>query len=433
MNEVTRIHLGRQPFNVSVKAHEELKNYLAAIKKQVADKDVLDEVELRMAELLIERGIKGDKVVLEADVDYLKEQLGDPGDFKEGSDDMPHTAGSSDLVQKRLFRDTDNAMVAGVASGLSKYFGLDVLLIRILFVLSVFIWGWGILLYLVLWLLVPEAKTSSERLQMAGKSVTVDSLKEVVDRADVKGAARRANETLSRPVNAFFRFILKSIGVIFVMSGLAALFGLVAGESYVLVHNGSLLQDNIFPVGFREHLLLNIGIGVAALISLFVVLFGVAIFRRRWPIRGWVTGILIGLIFIGTAAGGALAADAVPHVRDRYNANIHTVVRQVKPFTNVSATGDGVNINYQVSDSYSVSVKYYGQPNLGNIKTTVVNGTLVIDTQQFDWHRNCETLCIPDTYNVELTVSSPNQPAVDWPSGMPKMFPGSYHYFPNKP
>ncbi len=430
MNEVTKIHLGRQAFTVSVAAHKALRDYLDAIAKQVGDKDVVEEVEMRMAELLAERGVTGDKVVLVKDVDYLKEQLGNPKDFKESPEDE---AASPEPGAKRLFRDTDNAMVAGVASGLSKYFGLDVLLIRILFVLSVFIWGWGILLYLVLWLLVPEAKTSSERLQMAGKSVTVDSLKEVVDRADVKGAARRANETLSRPVNAFFRFILKSIGVIFVMSGLAALFGLVAGESYVLVHNGSLLQDNIFPVGFREHLLLNIGIGVAALISLFVVLFGVAIFRRRWPIRGWVTGILIGLIFIGTAAGGALAADAVPHVRDRYNANIHTVVRQVKPFTNVSATGDGVNINYQVSDSYSVSVKYYGQPNLGNIKTTVVNGTLVIDTQQFDWHRNCETLCIPDTYNVELTVSSPNQPAVDWPSGMPKMFPGSYHYFPNKP
>lgn len=426
MNEVTKIHLGRQAFTISVAAHKALRDYLDAIAKQVGDKDVVEEVEMRMAELLAERGVSGDKVVLVKDVDYLKEQLGNPKDFKENPEDA---AANPEPGAKRLFRDTDNAMLAGVASGLSKYFGLDVLLIRILFVLSVFIWGWGILLYLLLWLLVPEAKTSSERLQMAGKSVTVDSLKEVVDRADVKGAARRANESISRPLNAFFRFVLKFIGVVFVMSGLAALFGLVAGESYVLVHNGSLLQDNIFPVGFREHLLLNIGIGVAALISLFVVLFGVAIFRRRWPIRGWITGILIGLIFIGMAAGGALAADTVPHVRDRYNANVHTVMRQVKPFTNVSSTGDGVNINYQASDSYSVSVKYYGQPNLGNIKTTVVNGTLVIDTQQFDWHRNCETLCIPDTYNVDITVSSPNQPAVDWPSGDIIKYRPSLHYY----
>jgi phage shock protein PspC (stress-responsive transcriptional regulator) len=421
MNEVARIHLGRQPFTIAAEAHSALRNYLDAIKKQVDDKEVVDEVEMRMAELLAERGIKGEKVVLAKDVDYLKQQLGNPRDFKEEADE---TAPSIEPETKRLFRDTDNAMIAGVAAGLSKYFGIDVLFIRILLVLSVFIWGWGILLYIVLWLLVPEAKTSSDRLQMMGKAVNVDSLKEVVERADVKGAARRANKSLAGPINSAFRFLLKLAGIVFVLSGLGALFGLIAAESYILVHNGSFLQDNIFPVGLREHLLLDIGIAVVAIVAVFIVLFGVAMFRRKWPIRTWITGMLIGLIFIGLAASGALAADVVPMVRDRYNANIHTTTRSVQPFTTVSILGKNADINYQVSDRYSVSLKYFDKPDISKIKTTVSNGTLSIDSQQFDQHRHCHTLCLPDTYDMQITVSSPNPPSMNFPDSPDKpVFP----------
>ncbi len=168
MNEVSNIHLGRQAFTISIDAHKKLKNYLEAIEKQVGDKDVMEEIELRMAELLTEHGINADKVVLPKDVDFLMEQLGNPKDFKE--EDETSSPTSKKTESKRLFRDTDNAMIAGVASGLAQYFGLDVILIRILFVVATIItFGWAILLYIVLWVLVPEVKTSSDRLQMAGR------------------------------------------------------------------------------------------------------------------------------------------------------------------------------------------------------------------------------------------------------------------------
>jgi hypothetical protein len=70
MNEVTRVHLGREPFTIAVEAQRSLRNYLADIEKQVNDKEVVNEVELRMSELLIERGITGDKVVLPEDIKY---------------------------------------------------------------------------------------------------------------------------------------------------------------------------------------------------------------------------------------------------------------------------------------------------------------------------------------------------------------------------
>ncbi len=116
MNEVTKVHLGRQAFTISISARKELRFYLDAIEKQVEDKEVVEEVELRMAELLTEHGIKGNKVVLPKDIDFLKEQLGNPKDFKEDSDGTDTKVAADD---KQLYPDTDNAMIAGVASGLA--------------------------------------------------------------------------------------------------------------------------------------------------------------------------------------------------------------------------------------------------------------------------------------------------------------------------
>jgi phage shock protein PspC (stress-responsive transcriptional regulator) len=407
MNEVTKIHLGRQAFTISVDAHHELRSYLDAIKKQVDDKDVVEEIELRMAELLIEHGITGNKVVLLKDVSFLIKQLGDPKEFNEDGEEPVEVYGSAE--SKRLFRDIDNAMLAGVAAGLSKYLGLDVVLVRILFIIFTLITaGWGILLYIILWLLVPEARTSSDKLRMAGKPVTVDSLKEVVERTDVKGAAKRANATLVTPINGIFRVLLKLIGLFFIVSGLSALFGLIATEIYILLHGSSWSQYNIFPIGLREHVLLDIAFAVVALIAVFVILFGIAIFRRKWPIRTWVTGILIGLIFIGLAVGGSLAADVYPEVHNRYLADVHTTVRSLASFNQVNVNGNDANINFVNSNKNYVTLNYYGSPNLSTIVTKVNKGTLTIDTSQFNWQRNCPYVCIPNSYNMIITVYSPN-------------------------
>jgi phage shock protein PspC (stress-responsive transcriptional regulator) len=415
MNEVTKIHLGRQAFTISTTAHHELRDYLDAIKQHVSDESVVDEVELRMVELLAEHGVSGEQVVLPADVAFLKEQLGDPKDFAEDGEAEPITDTPAD--SKRLFRDTDNAMLAGVAAGLANYFGVDVLIVRLLFVIATFTGGWGILIYIVLWLLVPEAKTSSERLQMAGKPVTINSLKEVVERADVKGAARRANNSLAGPINAVFSVILKLIGICFVVVGSGLLLSLAGGVTYAFLQSNVLLQDTPFPVGFKEHLLVYVAAAVAGIISLFIVLFGLSIYRRKWPIHAWITGTLIGLLFIGLTVGGALTADVAPQVRDRYNANVHTVTHTVKPFTtvNLNQIGNNETISYQTAATYSVSLQYYGHPNLSTVKTSVSRGVLTINSQQFNWHRDCQGLCIPNNYNLVITINSPNPPQVVGP------------------
>lgn len=414
MNEVTKIHLGREAFAISAEAHHELRNYLDAIKRRVHDDDIVSEIEMRMAELLTEHGVSDDKVILPADVAFLKEQLGDPKDFaEEGQPEPAVERPSSDT--KRLFRDTDNAMLAGVAAGLANYFGIDALLIRLLFIIATFAGGWGVLAYIVMWLLVPEAKTPSDHLQMAGKPVTIDSLKEVVERADVRGAAQRANKSLAGPINILFNTFLKIIGVCFVVIGLAMLLSLIGSAAYTFLKSGVVVQDGIFPVGLKEHLVIYIAASVFGIISLFVIIFGLAIFWRKWPIRSWLTGTLIGLMLLGIAVGSALTADIVPQVRNRYNANIHTTTYNVQQFSKIDLTNENDNIRYEYSPNYSVALRYFGHPSISSIKYSVKNGVLALDTRQFDQHRYCDSLCLPDGFNMTIIVRSPQPPIGFYP------------------
>ncbi len=237
--------------------------------------------------------------------------------------------------------------------------------------------------------------------------MNVDSLKEVVERTDVKGAAKRVNAAVVGPINGLFRFLLKLLGIFFVLFGLSVLFGLIASETYILSNGNTWGQYNIFPVGFREHLLLYTATMVVALMGVFIIFFGIAMFRRKWPIRTWVTGTLLGIAFIGMAVGGALAGNVYPNVRDRYNANVHNSIRTLPSFSTLSVSGD-TNINFQTSKTYYVELQYYGHPNLRQVKTTVRNNELIIDSSQFNESRNCRIICIPNGYNLMITVYSPN-------------------------
>ena len=318
MNEITKIHLGRQAFTIAVDAHKELQEYLRAIKRHMGDTDeAVEEVELRMAELLTECGIRGDKVVLLKDVKYLKGQLGEPGDFGDGEgESVPEDS----AAPKRLFRDTEDAMLAGVAAGIGKYFGIDPLWVRLAFIALTFAGASGILIYIILWLIVPEAKTSSDRLQMQGKPVTVDALKDVVERADVEGAARRAGNTMGKVVQSILKVLLGLIGAALAIAGTAAIMGLLALGTYLLIHGSQVNNQLVFPVGALDVVVAVCAIVLLLILAIFLLVSGIAMIKRKWPLPGWAVGSLVALFVVVGGVGTALALDAVPRISDRVEA-----------------------------------------------------------------------------------------------------------------
>ncbi|HWT55500.1 MAG TPA: PspC domain-containing protein [Candidatus Microsaccharimonas sp.] len=406
MNEVTQIHLGRESFTIAVDARKMLEHYLREITRKLDSPEVIDEVEMRMAELLLERGAGAEKVVLPQDIEFLQEQLGSPDDF--GNDEDSSSQHEANSGQKRLFRDTDNGMIAGVAAGIGNYLGIDAVIIRLIFIALIFGGASGIIIYLLLWLVVPPATTTSEKLQMKGKAVNLDALKDSVRRADLSGTAQRVNQTFSAFVNSIFRVVIKLAGIGFVLIAAAIMFGVAVARGYMTLHGNKLFQEGIFPVGVREHWLVNIMFALLLIVALFLALVGIATFKRKWPVRGWITGVLVGLFLVGSAASFALAADAAPRVQERYETLMHTTaIKGIQPFQKVVTEGD-IDIEYVSSPTYAVNVHYADNPDLSKLKIHVDNGVLTVDSRSLDTVNHCAMLCLFPRYNMTVQIYAPN-------------------------
>ncbi|HEY5668163.1 MAG TPA: PspC domain-containing protein [Candidatus Saccharimonadales bacterium] len=412
MNEVKKIHLGRTPFTIAVDAHRQLRTYLEAIEHQAGrDSEVVKEVELRMAELLMERGIHGDKVVLPDDVEFLKSQLGEPGDFTDEGYETRET-GESEQSQKRLFRDTQHGMIAGVCAGIASFFGLDVVLVRLIFVLVLFFGGAAIPIYLLLWLVMPEAKTPSDRLQMQGKAVTVGSIKGLIDRADVPGAAQRANQKFGIILSGLGKFILTAMGISFCLVGLITLMTTAVLATYTLVHGAQIADEVVFPIGAEAVVGLFCAVVVAMIVTLALVLLGLAMFKRRWFVPGWVVATAVGVLIAALAAGTAIGLDIAPGIRDKQNAMHHTQMLNVTPFKNLTViAGMNTTYEYQPDSKYSVEVKYFGAAKRDLSFANQVKGdTLTIDSTHSVNEDVCHFLCL---YNDSMVYVIIHAPSVD--------------------
>jgi phage shock protein PspC (stress-responsive transcriptional regulator) len=410
MNEITNIHLGRTAFVIAVDAHRALRAYLHAIGEQVDEnKEVLEEIELRMAELLTERGISGKKVAIMADIDYLKEQLGEPADFGADEDHAPrakHAAGEEGV--KRLFRDTDNAVVAGVSSGLAAYFGIDPIIIRLMFVVLTISGGAGIVLYGLLWLLVPAAQSESDRLKMRGKPVTVENIKAAVDEADVPGAANRVARLFEKVFTVAAKVLLGLVGIGFILAGIALVLGAATAASIAIVHGFALGGHVLFPIGTKEHLAVFGGTAVLIMLGTLAMMVGRALIRRKWGVPSWLLAGMVAVFIAGGAIGAATSIDAVEPVRTRFEHVRHVENRTLPAFSSVDMHMGAVATGIESSGPYGIEIRSIGSVNTKQITTHVRDGRLVMDASRIK-DAGCTLICPYGPTNVQVIIHAPQR------------------------
>ena len=241
MKEVEKLSIGGYAFTLEKDAAAEVERYLNGLEAhylgQEGGKEIMEGIEERMAELLIERCGKNG-VVTVADIRGIIDILGRPERIEA---DDPEPDKPQDGPRKRLYRDLENKQVAGVCSGLASYFNMDVALMRILFaaVTAVLfftgarhgVWSLtGVVAYAVLWLAMPPARTAQERWAMKGDSGTLDDIQrnvrsgiqEMGDTAR-KGMNRVRDELQSPKGSELGRIILLVIGLILLLSGVSGL------------------------------------------------------------------------------------------------------------------------------------------------------------------------------------------------------------------
>jgi len=185
MEKTLTINISGWVFNINEDAYEKLTQYFKKLKKHFQKEEGGDEIvadiEARIAELFKERIGDVNSVILLIHVNEVIGIMGQPFEMEEEqADDSYEYSSTKYKTTKSLFRDTKNGHIAGVASGLGIYMNLDPIIFRIVFLLLIPTGGLGIILYLALWILIPEARTTSDRIRMEGKRVNIKNIQDKV-------------------------------------------------------------------------------------------------------------------------------------------------------------------------------------------------------------------------------------------------------------
>jgi phage shock protein PspC (stress-responsive transcriptional regulator) len=380
MDNIEPIHIAKMPYSIEPKAKTELKKYLSDVKSRLdvdtAD-EVLHDIESRIPELLAQHHTKQGDVVTHADILFVKKQLGEPEQFAIGSDESSER---SDANSKKLFRDSDNAMLGGVASGIGKYFSIDANIIRVAFFALLFFYGFGIVLYLFLWLLLPEAKTSADKLLMSGEPVTVSTLQRY--QTTVNKSLSSSPRIIQRVLRKFFRFIsvlftcLVSLYLLCIFGILSALFYVYPFRSIVSGYN----LDYIF-LGL-------VWLGCLSFISLLVLITAKIWGHTSSRINITAAGLIVLLIvtIAGESTSGLLIYN---HFANKYGGDKSVRALSLSGTANTTPTSLVVYANNNLDLTYDVTSQplhatytYYPGMTRPNITITNTKGAVTVDANQ---------------------------------------------------
>ena len=186
MNKVININLAGIVFHIDEKAFQSLQLYFEEIRIFLGNtqgrEDIIHDVEARIAELFQKWTSNNNKnVVDEIMVEEVISILGRPEDYVDEDENKNSTSYSkSSKKSKKYFRNPDDKIISGVCSGLAVYFGWDTVVVRLIFALSLFVPGilpFQVITYIILWIIVPEATSISDRLKMKGEPINFVSIK----------------------------------------------------------------------------------------------------------------------------------------------------------------------------------------------------------------------------------------------------------------
>ncbi len=318
MKEVIKVSIAGVSFTVEKEAYREVENYLSELKKyyksEAGADEIIEDIEERIAELFIERGGK-DRIVTFSDVNAVIDILGRPflSQDATGIDVNP---------KKRLFRDTDNAIIGGVCSGFAAYLNMDPVWIRIIYILIFFVLaspmyfirnyiglgGMGgfssaALVYFILWVIIPAAKTVSQKCAMRGVSPGVEEIRNRVKEGvgNISSEINNLNNrscsgnffsTIGKALSFFIGFILFLISVSGLVSGFVAFIG-------------AKWFDNISAIGALDYINIDVNVvwfKILAICCFFLPFIGMLYASIKLMVRfkapKWRPGLIIFLFWI---------------------------------------------------------------------------------------------------------------------------------------
>ena len=308
MNKTISISLAGFSFIIEEQAYEKLNAYLQALRNSL-EKDEADEVmydiEIRISEIFRENLDKRE-VVNSDDVEKVIAQLGTPEAIEGQSEENAGQETSQEKTKKELFRDMKRGKIAGVCAGLAQYFGMDISLMRIIWIL-VFIFTVGfisVVAYVILWVVLPEAETASDFLKMQGKPINFDSLKEAGQRVssfynENKSEITKTGADIWKVARIILGGIMAILAVKFLISLFLSLLVLLGGWDFQFLGMYEDLDEFnfIFDLNDETRYVFMAIVTIAILIPTIVFMaLSTKLFSPKTKIRYW--GFLVGFLTI---------------------------------------------------------------------------------------------------------------------------------------
>lgn len=256
MNKTVNINLANIFFHIDEEAYTKLRRYLESVKRSFADTtgsdEIISDIEARIAELFHEKMENDRQVITQKEVDEVITIMGQPEDYMVDEDifedaPKPKSKTASQKKSKKLYRDIDTKYIGGVCSGLEHYLGFDALWIRLIFIFLAVFTGFGFIAYILLWILVPEASSTSQKLDMTGEAINIsnierkvkegiDDVTEKVKNVDYEGIGNKVKksgssffDTIGDIIMFLFKVFGKFIGILLIIIGAASLIGMFIG------------------------------------------------------------------------------------------------------------------------------------------------------------------------------------------------------------
>jgi len=381
--------------------------YLSSVKRHFGRTEGKDEIvadiESRIAEQLLE---SKENIITLSTVERVIAAMGKAEEFddeenhaRDRQQRAEHTASAPQGGVKKLYRNPDDAMLTGVSSGLAAYIGIDPIWVRLVFVLLTFAWGIGIPLYIVMWVLMPVAKTGGQRLEMAGKPVTLSTLSaSVKERIDEV----RNQSTLRKVITLPFRFagavliVLGPVarillGALLTVVSVMALILIMMIVGYIFLGSGGVIDDipieTLLPNACQMTLFVFGGALAIAVPALFVLFGGISLLQKKSvisaPVGLGVLGVWLVAITV-TGFGSARAADSYRNIIDE-SPDYRTVTVPIEITGEFDRVDIEDNLSVDIVESEVVSLTATGRRrDVEILSARVVGGVLVIERRPDD-------------------------------------------------
>ena len=360
MKKTFTINISGTVFHIEDDAYEVLQKYLINLKNHFGNdeegKEILSDIEARIAEIFSVKTNEDKTVITVEWVNEVIQTMGTPEDFAEEEGEEEETIASEAKRKRRLYRDPDHRVLGGVCGGLGAYFSMDPVILRIIFVILFFATsGAAGLAYLVLWIAVPKAVNTAQRLEMRGQEATVknieksikEEVKEVKEsyrkfkESDTYSKGKKKAEGAGDVVYNIFKVLLKVLvvifGVILLLSGFFGLLGLISsmviGHSFVSnwpiwwspeIYVPDFLNYFVEPSTVTFGLIL---VGIIAGLPLLAVLYaGTKIVFRYKSNNAAIILSMLGVWFISLIVLISLSFSQLKHFKDRSSVTTSKII-----------------------------------------------------------------------------------------------------------